>query len=129
MRWSYSCPHCQAGLNPDETVILVGEHGAIRTLVGFDPKPGSYRAYLPPGVEAEAGSTWDFNCPVCQRSLVTEVSDRLCALDMTTGGVRHRLYFSRVAGDQATFVVSAEGLIERHGRDAETHSLDLLDLM
>jgi hypothetical protein len=129
MRWSYFCPHCGAGLNPDETVVLVGEHRDTRTLVGFHPQPGNYKAYLPPGIGVEPGTTWDFHCPVCQASLVTEVSERLCALDMYLGDSKHRVYFSRVAGEQATFVVSAEGLMERHGRDADRHSLDLLDLM
>lgn len=129
MRWSYSCPHCGAGLNPDETIILVGEHGETRMMVGFHPQPGNYRAHLPPGVEVEHGSTWSFFCPVCRASLVTEVSESLCALDMHTEGTRHRVYFSRIAGEQATFVVSAEALVERHGSDAEKHSLDLLDLM
>ena len=129
MQWSYSCPHCSAGLNPDETIILIGEHGGSRALVGFHPQPGNYQAYLPPGLEVEQGTTWSFYCPVCQQSLVTEVSPRLCALDMVQGEIRHRVYFARVAGEQATFVVSAEGLLERHGKDAEKHSLDLLNMI
>ena len=48
MRWSYFCPHCDAGLNPDETIILVGEHADHRILVGLHPQPGDYQAYLPP---------------------------------------------------------------------------------
>jgi hypothetical protein len=46
---------------------------------------------------------------------------------MLTSGRRLRVYFSRKAGEQATFVVSAEGLVERHGHDAERHSLELLE--
>lgn len=128
MRWTYSCPKCEAMLNPDETVVLVGEFGPHRILVGFHPEPGSYRAFLPPGFEMEAGSRWDFRCPVCGESIVSEIAPDLCALDMATQGVRHRLFFSRTAGEHATFVVSAEG-IQTHGEHADRHSLEILDLV
>jgi hypothetical protein len=47
---------------------------------------------------------------------------------MASQGVRHRLYFSRTAGDQATFLITAEG-ITSHGRDADQHSLEMLELI
>ncbi len=128
MRWTYSCPKCRAMLNPDETVVLVGECGSRRILVGFHPQPGSYRAYLPPGFAMEEGSTWDFHCPVCGQNLFSEIAPELCALDMATQGVRHRLFFSRTAGERATFVVSAEGL-QTHGEHADRHSPEMLDLL
>ncbi len=115
MQWTYSCPHCRAMLNPDETIVLVAEDGERRFLAGFHPQPGNYETYLPPGVDMRAGSRWDFSCPVCRRSLTTELSEDLCALDVRTGGGSHRVFFSRVAGEHATFVVSAEGLLADHG--------------
>ena len=126
MSWTYSCPHCHAMLNPDETIVLIARQGSERLLVGFHPKPGNYKVYMPPGVEVEEGSRWDFFCPVCQRDLVSELADELCAVDITTEHESHRVFFSRVAGTKATFVVSAEGLQGQHGKDVEKHSLDLL---
>lgn len=128
MRWVYACPQCDAMLNPDETVVLIGECGPHRVLMGFHPEPGNYRVYLPPGVELEEGSLWSFFCPVCSQSLMMEFAPNLCALDLATQGVRHRLFFSRTAGEQATFVITAEG-IEHHGEDAKKHSLQLLELV
>jgi hypothetical protein len=113
-------------LNPGESVVLVAECGGRRILLGLHPEPGNYQAYLPPGTDVEPGSMWTFYCPVCQRSLVTKLSDRFCCLDGPYEGPKHRVYFSRVAGEQATFVVTAEQIHERHGRDVERHSLDLL---
>ena len=129
MRWTYSCPHCQAMLNPDETVVLIGECGPHRILIGFHPEPGNYRAYLPPDMELQQGSRWSFFCPVCQRSMETEAAEGLCALDGMYQAQKHRVYFSPIAGEQATFVVTAEGLIESFGRDSDRHSLDLLNLV
>ncbi len=128
MRWIYACPQCDAMLNPDETVVLIGECGPHRVLIGFHPEPGNYRAYLPPGLELQEGSLWSFYCPVCSRSLAMEAAPELCALDLATQGVRHRLFFSRTAGEHATFVITAEG-IQSYGTDSERHSLQLLELV
>ena len=128
MRWTYACPHCRAMLNPDETIVLIGECGPHRVLMGFHPEPGNYQGYLPPGFNLQEGSMWDFSCPVCSRSLVTDFAPELCALDMDAQGSRHRLYFSRTAGEHATFIITAEG-VERHGKDAEGHSLEMLELV
>lgn len=128
MNWCYSCPRCKAFLNPDETVVLIGECGPHRILMGFHPEPGNYRGYLPPGFQLQEGSTWDFFCPVCGRSLVSDEEPGLCALDLDTQGVRHRLFFSRTAGERATFVISAEG-IASHGEHSGEHSLEILDLV
>lgn len=128
MRWIYACPQCDAMLNPDETVVLIGECGPHRVLIGFHPEPGNYQAYLPPGLELQEGSLWEFYCPVCSQSLAMEYAPELCALDLATQGVRHRLFFSRTAGEHATFVITAEGL-HSHGPDAEKHSLQILELV
>ena len=128
MRWIYACPQCDAMLNPDETVVLIGECGPHRVLMGFHPEPGNYRVYLPPGVELEEGSLWEFSCPVCSQSLMMEFAPELCALDLATQGVRHRLFFSRTAGQHATFIITAEGM-KSHGPDADRHSLQLLELV
>jgi hypothetical protein len=102
-------------LNPDETVVLLAARDEEMHLVGFHPQPGNYEVYLPPGTTMPQGSRWDFLCPVCRRSLVTEAAEDLCALDVHTVGEKHRVFFSRVAGEQATFVVTAEGLLHDHG--------------
>jgi hypothetical protein len=125
MGWRYSCPHCSGILNPDKTVILVGMQRDTRILMGFHPKPGSYKISLPPGFEVEPGASWEFYCPLCHESIESEEAPDLCRLDMVSQQVRHRVYFSRVAGEHATFVISAEG-IESHGEHAKRHSLNLL---
>ena len=129
MRWTYSCPHCNAMLNPDETVVLIGRQGNARALIGFHPQPGNYRAYMPPGVQLEEGSLWEFHCPVCQDSLTTGQAPGLCALDLHTEDETQRVFFSRRVGEQATFVITAEGVTERHGKDQDKHSLELLELI
>ncbi len=115
MHWSYSCPHCELPLNPEGRVVLRAEHGERRFLAGLHPQPGNYSVELPPGEEMVRGTCWEFFCPVCDHSLVSELSDDLCELDLHSAGEAHRVYFSRIAGEEATFVVSAEGMLKDYG--------------
>ena len=115
MRWKYSCPHCEAPLNPEERVVLKAVSGDRELLVGLHPQPGNYEVELPSGEEMAPGTRWEFFCPVCEKSLVSELSEDLCVLVVTSPGEPHHVYFSRVAGEEATFVVSAEGLLEDYG--------------
>jgi len=128
MDWTYSCPHCHAVLNPDQSIILLAEHDELRCLVGLHPQPGNYEVYLPPEVEMPAGTRWAFSCPLCRQPLTTEISADLCAIDMTIGGDPHRVYFSRIAGEEATFVVSAEGLLTDHGVHTDRYLENLIHL-
>ena len=128
MHWTYSCPHCSATLNPKDTIVLRAEHGGRRFLVGFNPQPGNYEVYLPAEVEMAPGSRWAFSCPVGRQALTTEISDDLCALDMHTGGDTHRVYFSRVAGEQATFTITAEGLLKDYGLHTDQYLEHLVHL-
>lgn len=103
-------------LNPDQSVSLLVECQGRVFLVGLHPEPGNYQMYLPPGVEMCAeGCRCTFRCPACHRDLVAEVSENLCALDIHTDGATHRIFFSRITGEQATFLVTAEGLREDFG--------------
>ena len=122
MKWSYSCPHCQAMLNPQDAIILVARFGEQVWLVGFHPEPGHYEVYVPPGVDVIPGDRWTFSCPVCNTELTADFSDTLCAIDIHTEDEDHRVFFSRIAGDHATFVVSAEGIRATHGKDADSYA-------
>jgi hypothetical protein len=126
MRWKYSCPHCQAPLNPEERVVLLAVSGDRRFLAGLHPQPGNYEVELPEGEEMAAGTQWEFFCPVCEKSLVSEISEDLCALDYVSCGETHRVYFSRIAGEEATFVVSAEGMLKDYGIHTDRYLEDMI---
>jgi hypothetical protein len=128
MRWIDSCPHCEAILNPGSTIMLVRAPGNARVMVGFHPEPGNNRISVPPGQTIEKNSRWDFECQLCRRSLISDLNPNLCCLDMITHHQRHPVYCSRIAGEHATFVASAEGL-EQHGEHVHRHSLELLKLV
>jgi hypothetical protein len=93
-------------LNPDQTVVLLAIQGDRKLLIGFHPEPGNFDVYLPPDVTLAEGERWDFHCPVCRESLRSGELENLCELRMSEQGRKHRVFFSRVAGEHATFLVS-----------------------
>jgi hypothetical protein len=41
-------------------------------------------------------------------------------------GETHRVYFSRIAGEEATFVVSAEGMLKDYGIHTDRYLEDMI---
>jgi hypothetical protein len=121
MSWTYSCPYCDSVVNPDETVILLGERGSIQCLLGFHPQPGNYTIYVAPGIDMSRGDLWDFLCPICRANLRSEEHDNLCKLICWQGQKRRLVLFSRVVGEQATYTVEDQTVDEKHGTDADQY--------
>ena len=119
MSKDYRCPRCEATLNPDRSVILIAVHAETRALVGFHPEPGNYEVYLPPGVQVEKGSRWLFSCPLCHADLTAEENEDLCQLVLADGEETARVLFSRIAGEQATFLVGGDRVQATHGPDTD----------
>lgn len=118
MSKDYRCPRCEATLNPDRSVILVAAHAETRALIGFHPEPGNYEVYLPPGIQVEEGSRWLFSCPLCQADLTAAENEDLCHLQVVEGETTSRVLFSRIAGEQATFIVGEDRVEQTHGDDS-----------
>ena len=118
MSWEYCCPECKGMLNPGCDIIMTAKNEDIRVMIGMHPQPGKYEVYLPPNVECENGSKWEFSCPLCQHSLVHEKDKNLCELELRIEGKPMLVLFSRIAGEHATFILHEETLKERYGKDA-----------
>ena len=119
MDWKYSCPKCTAILNPGPNIILLGRHEGYDVLLAFHPEPGNYEVSIPHNVTINQGEVWDFFCPVCHGDLALYMDEPLAGLEMTDGlGKWHTVVFSRIAGEQATFVINREAEeVEKHGVD------------
>jgi hypothetical protein len=116
----YSCPECQAVLNPTEGIVLLGYYGASRGLFVFDARPGHYEYRVDPSLAIEPGSAWEFLCPVCHTNLTSQTSTKLAHLRVTDEDRHYMLLFSKVADEHATVLVSKEK-IETYGEDYDTH--------
>ena len=126
MSWTYSCPWCGAMLNPDSTIVLMAARGDKRLLIGFHPEPGNYEIYLPPDATLKEGEHWDFFCPVCHENLVNGEINSLCELRMTADGKDQRVFFSRIAGEHATFLLSGRQVEAKLGPDVKTYDPQIM---
>lgn len=116
----YYCPHCRADLNPGTKIILRVVHGDRSGLLLFSPQVGNYACVLPERFQLEPGETVAFSCPVCHASLASPSDERLGEILLSREGEElARVNFSRVFGEQATFVI-AGGRVESYGDDASS---------
>jgi len=118
MELKYSCPKCAALLNPGSSIILVGKKGNNRYLIALNPEPGNYEISIPEDSDVITGELWKFSCPICRGSLTMNEEKNFAYLDMTDGvGNLHKVAFSRVAGEQATYVINMnpESNIKEYG--------------
>ena len=114
-RWHYHCPRCESMLNPGGIVTLVAMKGGTQLLVGFHSEPGNYEMFSPPGARFAPGERWSFHCPVCHGSVASDRHPNLCELIHYEDGARKILLFSRIAGEQATYVIREDDSPRRHG--------------
>jgi len=121
MSWEYSCPKCEAMLNPGCAIVLVASHNKDRCLIGLHPQPGKYEIYLPPSVHTVDGDHWAFACPMCHEDLRTDEDENLCELTLRIDGDALRILFSRVAGEHATFIMHGRVIRERYGEDSSRY--------
>lgn len=121
MSWEYSCPKCQAMLNPGRAVILEICRDDVDCLIGLHPKPGKYQINLPPNVYTEDGTRWDFSCPMCKESLAIPSHPNLCELDLRVDEGKVKIRFSSIAGEHATFILHEDSSEERFGKDANRY--------
>jgi hypothetical protein len=119
MNWKYFCPKCEAHLNPALNIVLKALVSGQQGLLVFSPEPGNYEVALPDGVESRMGQVWEFFCPVCHANITSEENHDLAMLTMTdTAGSQFKVYFTKLEGEHATFVVDTEE-VKAFGDDVE----------
>ena len=92
-------------------------------LILLSPKVGDYTSLLHSAFKTINGDELDFFCPLCHSSLVAlDVSEKLVRIIMIDeNSEKHELFFSGVAGEHCTFVIS-DKKFEEFGNDSEKYS-------
>ncbi|MBN1336773.1 MAG: hypothetical protein JXB39_12515, partial [Deltaproteobacteria bacterium] len=107
MKRTYSCPRCQATLNPNVKVILSAVRDGRRGLVLLSPQPGNYNAIVPEDLGIEPGDLVEFRCPVCNALLTSSENENLALLRFRfSTGLQGTVLFSRRYGEHATYFIS-----------------------
>ena len=111
MNRSYYCPHCRKLLNPGTKVIFLVDAEQDCELMLLSAKLGDYSAVYARSMVFEEGRIYTFRCPLCRADLTSSLDEKL--VDILTDGDNGeviRVSFSRVFGEQATFVMTGHGI-------------------
>ena len=120
--YDYYCPKCDGVLSDNNQVIFLAERikGEMVKLF-LDPKPGSYNVRCEPETEFDNGEIVDFLCTHCSTSLSSEKYSKFVEIVLkVTDNVVFDVFFSRVYGDQTTYV-GIEDFEEEYGHKIANH--------
>lgn len=118
MKRVYFCPKCETTLNPNVKIVLVAANGGKRGLILLSPQPGNYQIYTSENLEIEKGDLLEIFCPVCDVNLHSHVDPHLAEVSFRTSqGGEGRVDFSRIAGEHATYIITAKE-VRSYGENA-----------
>jgi predicted RNA-binding Zn-ribbon protein involved in translation (DUF1610 family) len=121
MKNVFTCPHCQAVLNPSVKILLVVSYRKTKGLILLSPQPGNYKYMCDSSIEQKLapGSKMRFSCPVCAENLTSPANSQMVELRMAAPGRKpRRVEFSRIYGKRATFIFDGEDVLA-FGEDAD----------
>lgn len=127
MKENYLCPKCNAHLRVGDNVVfyVISKKSNNRGLIMLNPNLGDYSITSHPEVQFEAGEYVEFYCPVCHANLAASaINSNLVKVIMVDelSGVKSDVYFSKVAGEKSTFIITDNKVIEKYGEDAHLYS-------
>jgi hypothetical protein len=118
---SFFCPHCRRMLNPGTKVIFLVENGSDRELMLLSAKLGEYSVVHSRSMKFEEGKIYTFRCPICRSDLTSSLNENLVdILTQSEDDVMVRVSFSRVFGEQATFLRASDS-VDRYGEHASRY--------
>ena len=116
---NFLCPKCKGHLNAGGYVIFSTKNKRKQSgLVLLSPKVGSYSVKYHESYGFEKGEAIDFACPICSKSLhAKENSENVSIIMVDENGTEYKVLFSRIFGNQSTYVLSNDD-VEVFGDDA-----------
>lgn len=119
---SYFCPHCRRLLNPGTKVIFLVENGSHREMVLLSAKLGEYSVVHSRAMTFEEGKVYTFRCPICRADLTSSLDENLVdILTQADDEMLVRISFSRIFGEQATFLRAPDGGVDFYGQHASRY--------
>ena len=112
----YYCTKCRAEMNPGTKIILKANLSSLKGLFLFSPRLGDYEVISPSDFPTHPGEEVEFSCPVCSFDLTSPRSERFAELMFMEGSEEGRVIFSKVVGEQATFLIMSDKT-ETFGKD------------
>ena len=126
LKLNYLCPGCRSYLrvwnNIIFTVRTTGKNKK-RGILLLNPGLGNYNLVHHSSLKFEEGEVVTFYCPVCSEDLTAnEINENLVRIILVDETDKEfDVYFSRICGQQSTFKIKEDDIIERFGKDSTTY--------
>jgi transposase-like protein len=125
----FICPDCTAVLNEQDPKsirmagTLLGPGFSITIEFGLSAVLGEYGASFDPMLTMEEGCRVRFACPHCGRDFTTTYNGDLAEIEMIDGQDEYMVVFSRIFGEQSSFVLElgSKKLVASYGEDAASY--------
>ena len=126
LKIDYLCPHCRSFLRVWNNIIFTirtKDYEKKQGILLLNPGLGNYNLIHHSSLKLEEGELVTFYCPVCSDDLTAnEINDNLVRILMIDeNGKEFDVYFSRICGEQSTFKIEKNDIIERFGKDSNTY--------
>lgn len=109
MEKQYSCPHCSGHVKVGDNIIIIGKNSVNQKgIILLHPEIGNYSSLKHPKFMLETNETVELFCPLCQKSLSSDFDNNLSHLLLTENEKTSDVYFSKIHGEQSTFLVDGD---------------------
>lgn len=104
----YLCPQCLGHLRVGDYIVFkIRNKQREKGLLLLHPEVGNYTSIKHPDFHFKDGERVDFYCPLCLNHLDAAIDENLVhVLMIDQKGKKHKIYFSRIAGEKSTYKVS-----------------------
>ncbi|MGV6861500.1 MAG: hypothetical protein ACWA41_06995 [Putridiphycobacter sp.] len=119
-KYEFYCPDCHQRLDENNEIHLkINNPNDGRVDIFLSTSLGNYEKRTQPEISFNNGDYLDFHCPHCESKIHAKDRDKFVHLIMKVENkFDFDILFSRVAGEQKTFLVTEDG-VECYGNDCE----------
>ncbi|MBC8487097.1 MAG: hypothetical protein H8D45_13800 [Bacteroidetes bacterium] len=125
MKVHYLCPNCRSYLRVWNNIIFTvkSAEGKKQGLLLLNPEVGNYTYVSHPSLKFFESEKVEFFCPVCFSNLTAkQINENLVKIIMVDEQLHEfDIYFSKIAGQHATFKIAQDNIIERHGEHSSSY--------
>jgi rubredoxin len=123
---NYVCPECRSYLRVWNNIIFSVRsciHKEKKGLLLLNPELGNYELISHYKLDFDKMECLEFYCPVCGFDFTaSDVNKNLARIVMIDENQKEfDVYFSRIRGEQSTFKISKDNLIEKFGKDSSSY--------
>jgi len=122
---NYVCPECRSYLRVWNNIIFSVKSCTDDKmgLLLLNPELGNYKFISHFMLEFDKMDCLDFFCPVCCFNLRADnVNKNLARIIMIDANNKeYDLYFSRLRGEESTFKIGKDDIVEKYGKDSSSY--------